>query len=55
MRFPIMLEQTEIGFAVQVPGLAIVSSGQDLEKAKRAAREAIRANFEAYKEPVRKR
>jgi predicted RNase H-like HicB family nuclease len=53
MRFLIMLEQTERGFAVQVPDLAIVTSGEDVENAKRAAREAIRANLEAYKEAGR--
>ena len=48
MRFLIMLEQTEAGFAVQVPDLAIVTYGESIEGAKRAACEAIRINLEAY-------
>jgi predicted RNase H-like HicB family nuclease len=50
MRYLIMLEQTEAGFAVQVPDLAIVTHGDTLEAAKRAASEAIRINLEAYQE-----
>jgi len=50
MRFLIMLEQTEAGFAVQVPDLAIVTHGESIEAARRAAREAIRINLEAYQE-----
>ncbi len=50
MRFLIMLEQTEAGFAVQVPDLAIVTSGESIEAAKRAACEAIRINLEAYQD-----
>src|SRR6266481_5998231 len=50
MRFLIMLEQTETGFAVQVPDLAIVTHGENIEAAKRAASEAIRINLEAYQE-----
>ena len=53
MRFLITLEQTEAGFGVQVPDLAIVTWGEDIEAAKRAAKEAIRANLEAYKEAGR--
>ena len=49
-RFLIMLEQTEEGFAVQVPDLAIVTSGESIEAAKRAASEAIRINLEAYRD-----
>ena len=49
-RFLIMLEQTEAGFAVQVPDLAIVTCGENIESAKRAASEAIRINLEAYRE-----
>ncbi len=50
MRFLIMLEQTEAGFAVQVPDLAIVTYGASIEAAKRAAGEAIQINLEAYQD-----
>jgi len=50
MRFLIMLEQTETGFAVQAPDLAIATYGENIEAAKRAAAEAIRSNLEAYRE-----
>lgn len=50
MRFLIMLEQTEAGFAVQVPDLAVVTSGENVEAAKQAAVEAIQINLEAYRE-----
>ena len=50
MRSLIMLEETEAGFAVQVPDLAIVTFGGDIEAAKRAACEAIRINLEAYRD-----
>jgi predicted RNase H-like HicB family nuclease len=50
MRFLIMLEQTETGFAVQAPDLAIATYGENVEAAKRAAGEAIRVNLEAYRE-----
>jgi predicted RNase H-like HicB family nuclease len=50
MRFLIMLEQTEKGFAVQVPDLAITTYGETIEAAKRAAAEAIQSNLEAYQE-----
>src|SRR5208337_2200655 len=50
MRFLIMLEQTETGFAVQVPDLAITTYGGDIEAAKRAAAEAIQINLECYRE-----
>lgn len=50
MRYLIMLEQTEAGFAVQVPDLAIVTYGDTIEAAKQAASEAIRINLEAYRE-----
>jgi predicted RNase H-like HicB family nuclease len=50
MRFLIMLEQTETGFAVQAPDLAISAYGENIEAAKRAAGEAIRINLEAYRE-----
>ena len=45
-----MLEQTEAGFAVQVPALAIVTYGDTIEAAKRAASEAIQINLAAYRE-----
>lgn len=50
MHYLIMLEQTEAGFAVQVPDLAIVTYGDTIETAKQAACEAIRINLEAYRE-----
>ncbi|WP_051017317.1 type II toxin-antitoxin system HicB family antitoxin [Dactylococcopsis salina] len=50
MRYLIMLEQTEAGFAVQVPDLAIVTYGDTIEAAKQAAREAIQINLETYRE-----
>ena len=50
MRFLIMLEQTEAGFAVQVPDLAITTCGDSVETARQAASEAIRTNLEAYQE-----
>lgn len=43
-----MLEQTEEGFAVQVPDLAISAYGKNIESAKTAATEAIRINLETY-------
>jgi len=50
MHYLIMLEQTEAGFAVQVPDLAIVTYGDTIEAAKQAAGEAIQINLEAYRE-----
>jgi predicted RNase H-like HicB family nuclease len=50
MRYLIMLEQTDGGFGVQVPDLAIVTHGDTIEAAKQAAIEAIRSNLEAYRE-----
>ena len=50
MRYLIMLEQTEAGFAVQVPDLAVVTYGETIEAAKQAACEAIQINLEAYRE-----
>jgi len=50
MRFLIMLEQTETGFAVQVPDLAITTYGETIDAAKRAAAEAIQINLECYRE-----
>ena len=58
-----MFEQTETGFSVQVPDLAIVTYGKNIEAAKQAAIKAIKINLEAYieagkeipeKEPVTK-
>ena len=54
MRFLIMLEQTEMGFAVQAPDLAIATYGENIEAARRAASEAIRINLEAYREAGQK-
>lgn len=48
MRFLIMLEQTEAGYGVQAPDLAIMTFGADIESAKRAAAEAIQINLDAY-------
>jgi predicted RNase H-like HicB family nuclease len=53
MRFLIMLEQTDAGFAVQVPDLAVITFGGDIEAAKRAAAEAIQINLDAYRESGR--
>ncbi len=50
MRYLIMLEQTETGFAVQVPDLAISTHGATIKQAKEAAVTAIRVNIEAYRE-----
>ncbi|MCP5046277.1 MAG: hypothetical protein GY940_03840 [bacterium] len=50
MRFLIILEATETGFAVQVPDLAIVTYGENIDSAKQAAIKAIRINLEAYRE-----
>lgn len=50
MRYLIMLEQTESGFAVQVPDLAVTTCGETVEAAKRAAAEAIQINLQAYQE-----
>lgn len=50
MRYLIALEPVEIGFAVQVPDLAISTYGETLESAKQAACEAILVNLDAYRE-----
>ena len=50
MKYLIMLEETEAGFSVQAPDLAIAAHGETVEAAKRAAAEAIRVNLEAYEE-----
>ena len=50
MRFLITLEQTEAGFSVQVPDLAIVTFGETIKEAKGAAIKAIQINLETYKE-----
>jgi predicted RNase H-like HicB family nuclease len=49
-QFLIMLEQTEAGFAVQVPDLAITTCGDTIESAKEAARAAVRVSLDAYGE-----
>ena len=54
MRYLIVLEPTEAGFAVQVPDLAVVTHGRDINSARAAAVEAIRVNLEAYEEAGRK-
>jgi predicted RNase H-like HicB family nuclease len=46
-RFLIMVEQTETGFVVEAPDLAIATYGESIEAATRAAVEAIRSNREA--------
>ncbi len=48
MKYLIMLEQTETGFAVQLPDLAIVTYGKNIDNAKQAAIKAIEINLEAY-------
>jgi len=48
MRFLITLEPTETDFAVQVPDLAIITFGKDIEEAKLAAVKAIKINLNAY-------
>ncbi len=50
MRFLIVLEQTEAGFSVQVPDLAIVTHGINIEDAKSSAIKAIKINLKAYQE-----
>ncbi len=50
MRFLIVLEPTETGFGVQVPDLAIVTHGESLDEARRAALTAIQVNLETYRE-----
>jgi predicted RNase H-like HicB family nuclease len=50
MRYLIVLEPTESGFSVQVPDLAILTHGINVEMAKQAARTAIQINVVAYRE-----
>ncbi len=50
MRYLIVLEQTEDGCSVQVPDLAVVINGRNIEEAKLAAIKAIETNLEAYRE-----
>ncbi len=50
MRYLITLEQTEAGFSVQVPDLAIVTFEKTIQQAKHAAIKAIKINLEAYQE-----
>lgn len=45
-----MLDQTEAGFSVQVPDLAIVTYGKNIEESKLAAIKAIKINLNAYQE-----
>ena len=45
-----MPEQTESGFAVQVPDLAVVTYRETIEAVKQAACETIEINLEAYRE-----
>jgi predicted RNase H-like HicB family nuclease len=54
MRYLIVLEPTEAGFAVQVPDLAVMTHGNSIPDAKEAAAEAIRINLEAYREAGQK-
>lgn len=49
MRFLIIPEQTETGFAVQSPDLVVATYGENIEAVRRAAGEAIRNNLEAYR------
>ena len=48
MRFLIMLEQTETGFAVQSPDLAIATYGETIEAARRAARDPLFSGLPRY-------
>ena len=50
MRFLITLEQTEAGFSVQAPDLAILTHGESIDTAKQAAIKAIQINLDAYEE-----
>ncbi len=50
MRYLIMLEETETGFAVQVPDLAVSTHGETIEAARAAAVTAIQINLETYRE-----
>lgn len=50
MRFLIVIEETEAGFGIQVPDLAIATYSPTLATAKTAAAEAIAINLEAYQE-----
>jgi len=50
MKYLIMLEPVENGFAVQVPDLAISTYANDIKMAKIAASEAILINIETYLE-----
>ena len=48
MRYLIVLEPTEAGFAVQVPDLAISTYGESLEAAKQAARHSSGENATSH-------
>jgi len=54
MQFLITLEETEFGFSVQVPDLAILTYGETIRLAKQSAVEAIQSNLNAYKETGQK-
>jgi len=54
MRFLIVLEPIETGFSVQVPDLAIVTHGDSIEAAKKAAVKVVKINLEAYQEANQK-
>jgi predicted RNase H-like HicB family nuclease len=54
MRYLIVLEPTADGFAVQVPDLAVITYGQSIDEAKRAAVEAIKINLAAYRQAGKK-
>jgi len=54
MRYLITLEETNEGFSVQVPDLAIITFGKNIEEAKNAAIKAIEINLEAYTEANQK-
>lgn len=45
-----MLEETETGFAVQVPDLAVSTHGESIQAARAAAVTAIQINLETYRE-----
>ncbi len=50
MRYLIVIEPLDDGYAVQVPDLAVSTFGETLKKAKTAAKDAILANLETYHE-----
>lgn len=50
MRYLIMLEPVETGFAVQVPDLAVSAFGETVDEARQTAVEAIKINLHEYHE-----